>query len=55
VALAMVAAGLLAAAQRDAPVGWLGLTLGDDHAAGAPAAHVDRVLPDSPAARADAS
>jgi predicted methyltransferase len=51
-ALALVAGALAAAAVRDEPRGWLGVSLGDDHAPGTSAARIERVLPESPAARA---
>ncbi len=51
VALTLVTAVLLATGARDTPRGWLGVTLGDDHTPAGSAARIERVLPDSPAAR----
>lgn len=51
-ALALLSAALLGGVLRETPRGWLGVTLGDDRAAGGSAARIERVLPDSPAAHA---
>jgi ubiquinone/menaquinone biosynthesis C-methylase UbiE len=43
-ALALLSAALLGGMLRETPRGWLGVTLGDDHAAGGSAARIERVL-----------
>jgi SAM-dependent methyltransferase len=51
-ALVLVSATIVAAATRTAPRGWRGVTLGNDPGHGVPAARIDTVLPESPAAAA---